>query len=85
MERVRRISGFTVNDSDDAKLDKLARLLAARAANDSEALQLFADLLSLRYEERLGTLDLTPRQHKGRTAQAFISELLVKTMELPEE
>jgi class 3 adenylate cyclase/tetratricopeptide (TPR) repeat protein len=74
LDQLARAAGFARDDSDAAKLEKLATLLA-RAAPPEEDVALIADLLSLPVSERQKLPNLSPRRKKERILEALIRQL----------
>jgi len=83
IQRLRRAAGIADDDAESVKLDKLEDLLVPTGGNDPAVLPLFAALLSLSGEDRLGPLDLTPQQLRHRTIEALIDQLLALTERKP--
>lgn len=64
-------AGFAAGDSPEARLDKLATLLARGEEPHAETMALFAALLSIPSGERYPLPRLTPQQQKHRTLGAL--------------
>ena len=75
VDQLERAAGFTREDTNDTKLDKLEALLGKSATNVKEIARLFASLLSLP-TDRYPTIDATPQQLKERTIAALNDQLL---------
>jgi len=76
IQQLQRSAGFAPNDDDEDKLDKLGALLR-QAGDDIEGdAPHFANLLSLPYEARYGTLTQPPQQLKERLLEALVTQLL---------
>ncbi len=76
IQQLERSAGFAPDDDGEDKLDKLEKLLR-QASDDIQAdVPLFANLLSLPYEERYGALTQPPQQIKERLLEALIVQLL---------
>ncbi|MEE8633513.1 MAG: adenylate/guanylate cyclase domain-containing protein, partial [Methyloceanibacter sp.] len=76
IQQLERTAGFASDDKAGAKLDKLEALL--RDVGDDLVVDapLFANLLSLPYEERYGVLEQSPQQIKVRLLEALVAYLL---------
>ena len=72
--QMERAAGFAHDDGQQAKLDKLDRVLAQTFTSQQDA-ALFADMLSLPTDGRYPTLDFTPEQRRQRTLQALVSQM----------
>ena len=76
IQQLQRSAGFAPDDNDEDKLDKLEALLH-QAGDDRQAdAPHFANLLSLPYEARYGTLTQPPQQIKQRLLEALVAHLL---------
>ncbi|MEE8253791.1 MAG: AAA family ATPase [Hyphomicrobium sp.] len=76
IHQLERSAGFAPDDDDEDKLDKLETLFR-QAGDDLVAdAPLFANLLSLPYEERYGALTQPPQQLKERLLEALTAQLL---------
>jgi len=64
-----RAAGFTHEETDLTKLDKLDALLALTTARQDAAL--FAEMLSLPSDGRYPRLDLTAQQRRQKTLEAL--------------
>ncbi len=73
---IEHAAGFAREDSNDAKLDKLERYLAAGARPIAAIAPLFAALLSLSTGSRYRPLALSPQKQKERTIEALIEHLV---------
>ena len=71
VQQIAFAAGFTNDDDNDDKLDRLEKLLVG-ADGDRP---LFAALLGLKTEARYGELGLTPQQQRARTLQALVNQL----------
>jgi class 3 adenylate cyclase len=69
IRHVQRAARFVDGDGNEARLRKLEQLVGT---NDREALALLADLVSLAFEHRYGSLEMAPRQRRARTIEALI-------------
>ncbi|HEV8059820.1 MAG TPA: adenylate/guanylate cyclase domain-containing protein, partial [Gemmataceae bacterium] len=68
--QMERAAGFALDDTPQARLDKLDALLTRTSTPKADA-ALFADMLSLSNDGRYPTLDLTPEQRRHRTFEAL--------------
>ena len=71
--QLERAAGFARDDGPEAKLDKLATLLAPAA--EIGDISLLAELLSLPGGDRFAPLDLSPQRKKERTLAALLRQL----------
>ncbi len=71
--QLERAAGFTRDDTNATKLDKLEALLGDRA--EPGDLSLIAEMLSLSGGERFPPLDLSPQRKKERTLAALLRQL----------
>jgi predicted ATPase len=74
IDQLGRASGFLRDDPPEARLEKLAALLA-RAAPPKDDVALLVDLLSLPASERHPLPNLSPQRKKERTLEALIRQL----------
>ena len=72
--QIGRAAGLTLEDTSQAKLDKLDALLAQTSTSRQDA-ALLAEMLSLPNDGRDPALDLTPEQRRQRTLEALISQV----------
>src|SRR5262249_27792940 len=70
------------DDGPRAKLDKLDALLAQTSTSKHDA-TLFAEMLSLPNDGRYPQLDLTPQQHRQKTLEALVSQLVALARQTP--
>jgi predicted ATPase len=70
ISQMERASGFTHDDTSQAKLDKLDAVLAQTSTSKQDA-ALFTEMLSLPNDGRYPTLDLAPEQRRQRTLAAL--------------
>ena len=75
IDQLERAAGFTRDDDNDARLDKLESLLGQSTGNVNDVARLFASLLSLP-TDRYPTIDATPQQLKEQTLTALNDQLL---------
>jgi len=80
--QMERAAGFTHDDTQQAKLNKLDALLAQTSTRIEDA-ALFAEMLSLPNDGRYPTLDLTPEQHRQRTLEALVFQMEALTRQNP--
>jgi len=73
-----RAAGFSDDDNDDAKLEKLARLVVAAALDPKEAVPLLATLLSIPYESVYPPIGLSAQRQRQRLLEVLV-ELLKAT------
>jgi predicted ATPase len=72
--QMERAAGFARDDTPQAKLDKVAAVLAQTSTSVQDA-ALFADMLSLPNDGRYPEFDLTPEQRRQRTFEALIAQM----------
>ena len=72
--QMERAAGFVHDDTPQAKLDKLDKVLAHTSTSIQDA-ALFAEMLSLPSDGRYPALDLTPEQRRQRTLEALLSQI----------
>jgi class 3 adenylate cyclase len=72
--QMERAAGFARDDTPQAKLDKVAAVLAQTSTSVQDA-ALFADMLSLPNDGRYPEFDLTPEQRRQRTFEALITQM----------
>jgi class 3 adenylate cyclase/tetratricopeptide (TPR) repeat protein len=80
--QMERTAGFVLDDTAQAKLDKLDALLAQTSTPEQEV-ALFAEMLSLPNDGRYPKLDLTPELHRQRTLEALGSKVEVQARQNP--
>jgi len=68
-------AGFAPEDSDDAKLNKLVRLLPLSSPDAAQDVALFADLLSIATGGRHAPLSISPQRRKEMLFERFIAQL----------
>ncbi|MDP6588613.1 MAG: AAA family ATPase [Alphaproteobacteria bacterium] len=76
IEHLNFAAGLSADEPDEAKLDKLEALIAQATDGVNAIAPLFADLLSIRHDERYPALNLTPQAQKERTLQALVALLV---------
>ena len=70
-----RAAGFAAADTPDERIEKLGALVAQRAASDTAALPLLAELLSVPFAAT-GAAPLTPAQRKAATLALIVDDFL---------
>jgi class 3 adenylate cyclase len=75
IEQLERAAGLAAGDRAEAKLDKLAALLARGTDRLDQAVPLIAALLGVPTEGRWPALDLTPQRQKQLTLAALVEQL----------
>jgi len=75
MQQLQFAAGFTPEDSADAKLDRLERLLTRSGGAVQNAVPLLAALLSLPTGRRYPPLALSPQRQKERTIEVLVEQL----------
>ena len=68
-------AGFTDSDDDHAKLAKLTDLVGTATGDTDEAIPLLADLLSVGYEGRFPSPNMSPQRRKHRLFQVLMQLL----------
>lgn len=76
IQRLESAAGFTADDGNADKLDKLKTLLRISAERDATIIPLFAALLSIPLEGRTGELDLEPQKRRDLTIEAMVDQIL---------
>jgi class 3 adenylate cyclase/predicted ATPase len=72
--QLERAAGFERDDAPSLRLKKLEALVATNAAAEGDV-QLLAELLSVPFEDRYSSLDLTPQRKKEKTFDALLRQL----------
>jgi class 3 adenylate cyclase/predicted ATPase len=72
--QLERAAGLKRDDTTQAKLDKLATVLAQTSTSAEDA-ALFVEMMSLPNDGRYPASDLTPQQRRQRTMEALIAQL----------
>jgi len=75
IEQLRSSAGFTEDDTEDDKLDKLERLVAKTSGNVDTEIPILAALMSLPVD-RYAQLELSPPQQKMQTITVLVEQLL---------
>ena len=70
-------AGFADKDDDEAKLDKLNKLIPNAVEDANEMVPLFASLLSVPYESRYPPLNMSPQRQKHRLFESLMQLLAV--------
>jgi predicted ATPase len=83
IQELRLACGFTNEDADAAKLDKLEGMLARTGDFADDGAALLANLLGLPGEDRYGQLYSTPEQIKRRTMDTIVERLLQHAAKTP--
>ncbi|MEE8099838.1 MAG: AAA family ATPase, partial [Hyphomicrobium sp.] len=74
IEQIRRVMGWAPDDTPDARLSKLERMVSGSTMPSAEIVPLFASLLSLSLlDDRYTPLDLTPQQLKQQTLDTLVA------------
>jgi class 3 adenylate cyclase/predicted ATPase len=74
ISQMERAAGFTHDDNNQAKLDKLDAMLA-RSFTPRQDAALFADTLTLPNDGRYPTLELDPQQRRQKTLEALTAQM----------
>jgi class 3 adenylate cyclase/predicted ATPase len=83
IEFLPRVLGWSRDDSDEAKLDKLEAFAVQHGVSSDEGLPLLASLLSLRPSQRLPLPPMSPDRQKERTQQTLLGLVLALAAEQP--
>jgi len=83
IHQLERAAGFAAGDSNEGKLEKLEKLLAASCIDPLSVAPLFASLLSLSGEARYGAIELTSEQRRDRTFTALVEQVLALSRQRP--
>jgi class 3 adenylate cyclase/predicted ATPase len=75
IEQLQRAAGFTPEDTEEFRLDKLEELLARSSDAVGEIAPLIGGLLSIQNETRYGPLNLSPQRQKEKTIEALTDQL----------
>jgi class 3 adenylate cyclase/predicted ATPase len=73
--QLERAAGFRRDDADEQRLDKLETVLAQGTNDLSEAVPLFAELLSIPIGDCHAPLNLTPQKRKEKTLHAQLAQV----------
>ena len=76
VQRLERAAKFAPDDAAGTKLDKLEALLSVSTTDLSEAMPIFAGLLSVPLEGRYDEPELTPQKRRERTIEALIQQVI---------
>jgi class 3 adenylate cyclase len=74
ISQMERAAGFAHDDSPQAKLDKLAALLAQSFTPPQDA-TLLAEMLSLANDGRYPTLEMSPQERRQKTMDALVAQM----------
>jgi class 3 adenylate cyclase/predicted ATPase len=83
IEHVERLLQFRRDDSPEAKLDKLERVLRAYRLPLPEVMPLLAALLSLPHPTRYAPLSLSPQRQRQKTQETLVTWLLEEAERQP--
>ena len=75
ISQMERAAGFTHEDSQQSKLDKLDAVLARSSTSKQDA-AFFAEMLSLPNDGRYPIVELTPQQRRQRTLAALTAQIV---------
>jgi class 3 adenylate cyclase/tetratricopeptide (TPR) repeat protein len=75
INQLERAARFSVADSDEAKLEKLAALLAPSPQDLTSGLAMLAELLSIRYDTGLPALSISPQRRKELMLEQFVAHI----------
>ena len=75
VEHLRRAAQFDINDTREAKLAKLESLLIQGAPDVSAVAPIFATLLSIPFEDRYPSLDMTGERQKEAILEAAVAQI----------
>ena len=76
IKHLSRAARFAADDSPSAQIEKLGALFAQRAASDSLAIPLLADLLSVAEASQAVPASLNPAQRKAATIALLVDEII---------
>ncbi len=80
--QIERAAGFRQDDTSEAKLDKLDRLLAQSSTSPHDA-ALLVEMLSLPSDGRYPGLELTPQQRRQKTLEALVVQVAARARQNP--
>ncbi|HKC42560.1 MAG TPA: AAA family ATPase, partial [Burkholderiales bacterium] len=83
IQRMRRLADLTAKDSDQAKLDKISRLLSLTTDQAEKAVPFIASMLSIPIESRYAPLGLTAVQVKVQTLFVLVDLLVSLSLRGP--
>jgi class 3 adenylate cyclase/predicted ATPase len=83
VDHLERAAGFERDDPPQARLDKLAMVLARGTDKLDEAVPLIAALLGVAFGDRYALPDMTPQHQKQRTLNALVDQLAGLAAEQP--
>ena len=82
IRQMERAAGLALDNSPQARLDKLDALLAQTSTSAQDA-ALFAEMLSLANDGRYPVIELTPQQRRQRTLEALTAQMETLTRASP--
>jgi class 3 adenylate cyclase len=82
IRQMERAAGLALDDSPQARLDKLDALLAQTSTSAQDA-ALFAEMLSLANDGRYPVIEMTPQQRRQRTLEALTAQMETLTRASP--
>jgi class 3 adenylate cyclase/tetratricopeptide (TPR) repeat protein len=83
IKRLEGVAGFSREDTEETKLDKLEDLLKLGTDDVKAVAPYFAELLSLPGKERYGAIDLSAQQLRSRTIEVMIEQIQVLSHQRP--
>ena len=83
VSQIERAAGFSRDDGNEAKLDKLAALLLQSGERFLDAVPLFADLLALPTGDRYSPVMLDPKQRREQIFASLIDQLEALARQMP--
>ena len=83
IQQIQRLSGLKAEEPDEAKLDKLARLLSLTTNQFENAMPFVADMMSIPIGSRYGSLALTAQQMKAQTLFVLVELLRSLSIKRP--
>jgi class 3 adenylate cyclase/tetratricopeptide (TPR) repeat protein len=72
IDNFERTLKFTRDETTDAKLDRLEALMVTQFCRPLADVRFVAAILSIPYEQRYGTLAITPQKHKDETLRTLV-------------
>lgn len=78
-----RATGYSAEDSNETKLDRLESLLGLNPGKDRKQLAVVATLLGIDNEARYGAIDLTPEQHRQRILDVLLNQTATLAQKQP--
>jgi class 3 adenylate cyclase/predicted ATPase len=83
IDHLQRLLGFQREEPAEAKLDKLARMLASYRFTEPDTLPLLASLLSLPHPTNAPSLGLSPQKQKEKTRAALVAWTIEEAEKAP--